>query len=667
MKTFLQLVEEEEKSHNPVVMAFGRMNPPTVGHMKLIDKVKSVAEKQKAKHVVIVSHSQDSKKNPLTAEQKLKHLKRFSSDTNFDASSKEHPSIFHHATKLYNKGHDHLTVVAGSDRVKEFHDTLHKYNGVEGKHGYYNFKKINVVSAGQRDPDAEGTEGMSASKMREHAKNGDFSSFREGVPSHVKDHHAKELMNDVRKGMGMNEEVDRGQFRAIFVTGGPGSGKDIVIREAIAESKITELNHIQAINSLSDKQKLSENSSDNKLQAIRSKAPLIINGPADDIEKISYIKEELEELGYLTMMVFVNSSNEVSKERNNLLTRMMSESVRKDKWDKSQENADTYNEIFNDFIFFDNSGDEVAKEEFVTEVYKTTKLFLDSNLINEAASHWLNRSVINKSIYDIFKENKNVKKDSKSIQKANLSTNACGQHRMLADNNCPDCQMVRIAGKQDDVRYGDTKANPGGYIFRTYEEKGPTLKINPPAKVPNFQKDNNTEKVKKRGNTSLSAGRISRPDGIGGEWNTRTNGSGLTGGAGLGNPMSSESQEFSTANPASTAFPGGGLVDPMKVDREKITEKPSFTKIRKKLKEFNGFQNGLGSGLGGVLGGGDNKEGMDTYKDPMRNVQNDYGIKIKKKKLKEDHVEELENGLHKLDSHIKFQMNGLNIKNKDKK
>jgi hypothetical protein len=115
--------------------------------------------------------------------------------------------------------------------------------------------------------------------------------------------------------------------------------------------------------------------------------------------------------------------------------------------------------------------------------------------------------------------------------------------------------------------------------------------------------------------------------------------------------MSSESQEFSTANPASTAFPGGGLVDPMKVDREKITEKPSFTKIRKKLKEFNGFQNGLGSGLGGVLGGGDNKEGMDTYKDPMRNVQNDYGIKIKKKKLKEDHVEELENGLHKLDSH----------------
>ena len=74
MKSFLQLVEEKEKTHKPVVMAFGRMNPPTTGHLKLIDKVRAEAEKRGAKHVVVASHSQDSKKNPLTGEQKVRHL-----------------------------------------------------------------------------------------------------------------------------------------------------------------------------------------------------------------------------------------------------------------------------------------------------------------------------------------------------------------------------------------------------------------------------------------------------------------------------------------------------------------------------------------------------------------------------------------------------------------
>ena len=76
MKSFLELYESTEKTHKPVVMAFGRMNPPTTGHLKLIDKVKETAEKMGAKHEVIISHSQDSKKNPLSAQQKIKHLKR---------------------------------------------------------------------------------------------------------------------------------------------------------------------------------------------------------------------------------------------------------------------------------------------------------------------------------------------------------------------------------------------------------------------------------------------------------------------------------------------------------------------------------------------------------------------------------------------------------------
>ena len=218
MKNFLELSEETGKTHKPVVMAFGRMNPPTTGHLKLIDKVKHEADKQGAKHVVVVSHSQDSKKNPLSGEQKLKHLKRYSPGTHFEVSDKEHPTILHHAAKLSAKGHDKLTVIAGSDRVKEMHDLLHKYNGVKGRHGHYHFKKIEVKSAGHRDPDAEGAEGMSGTKMREHAKNKDFHSFRHGVPSHVSDEHAKELMHDVRKGMGLNEEINRGLFKAIFLT-----------------------------------------------------------------------------------------------------------------------------------------------------------------------------------------------------------------------------------------------------------------------------------------------------------------------------------------------------------------------------------------------------------------------------------------------------------------
>jgi cytidyltransferase-like protein len=613
MKTFLQLVEEE-KSHSPAVMAFGRMNPPTVGHMKLIDKVRSVADKKNADHVVVVSHSQDSKKNPLSSEQKLHHLKRFSSDTNFDASSKEHPSIFHHATKLYNKGHDELNVVAGSDRVKEFHDSLHKYNGVEGKHGYYNFKKINVISAGHRDPDAEGTEGMSASKMREHAKNNDFSSFRQGVPSHISDHHTRRLMNDVRKGMGLNEDVNRGKFKAIFVTGGPGSGKDIVIREAISESRATELNLIQASNYLYDKQKLSENSDDFKLQAIRNRNPLIINGPADDIEKISYIKEELEELGYETLMIFVNTTDEISKKRNSSLSKMMSESIRHDKWIKTQKNSNVYSKMFLDFNTFDNSLDKEYTEECITDLYEKINTFLECSTVNDTSITWLNEN-----------------KDSKTIQGKNLRTKRCSNHIFLADNNCPVCQMLRISGKQDDVKYGDVKSNPGSYTFRTYEQSQPTLKISAPPKESKFSMDKDKEKRLKKGNTSLSASRVTKPDGIGATFSTRTSGQGLTGGAGLGNPLSSESVEYSNANPASTAFPGGGLVDPMKVDREKYIEKTSFTKIRKKLKEFNGFQNDVESGLGGTLSGSGNKEGMDSYKDVTRNI----GIVIKKKNNKD--------------------------------
>ena len=141
-------------------------------------------------------------------------------------------------------------MVGGSDRVQEFKRLLNTYNGKE-----FHFDTIDVVSAGERDPDAEGTEGMSASKMRGHASTGNFKEFKKGVPGHVPEHHAKELFHDVRKSMGVKESVDesfeellnegvhdKGIFKAVFLAGGPGSGKDFVMNKALAGNGLREIN-----------------------------------------------------------------------------------------------------------------------------------------------------------------------------------------------------------------------------------------------------------------------------------------------------------------------------------------------------------------------------------------------------------------------------------------
>ena len=190
----------ESDVKHPHVFAFGRMNPPTVGHGALVDKVRELGELNKAKHSIVLSHSQDPEKNPLTPEQKLKHAKRFFPNMNISVADKDAPSFIDQADKIHKSGADHLIMVAGSDRVDEYKKLLDRYNG-EGSGKRFNFKKIDVVSAGNRDPDAEGIEGMSASKMRAHAMSRSFNEFKKGIPSHVHPEHAKELYNDVRKGM----------------------------------------------------------------------------------------------------------------------------------------------------------------------------------------------------------------------------------------------------------------------------------------------------------------------------------------------------------------------------------------------------------------------------------------------------------------------------------
>jgi len=187
-----------------IVTAFGRMNPPTTGHQKLIDAVLNKAKAEDADHDIRLSHTQDAKKNPLTQDQKLHHARKMFPKVNFSGSSKEHPSFIHHLKDLHSKGYTHVTMVAGSDRADEYQKLVDKYNKPDGE---FHFKSIKVVSAGHRDPDAEGTEGMSASKMRQHAQEGNYHSFKAGLPSHTTHEHAQELYNHVRAGMGINEST----------------------------------------------------------------------------------------------------------------------------------------------------------------------------------------------------------------------------------------------------------------------------------------------------------------------------------------------------------------------------------------------------------------------------------------------------------------------------
>jgi len=195
------IVEEAKEKHHTI--AFGRMNPITTGHESVVKKIHDVAKEHGGDHTLIVSHSHDAKKNPLTAAQKVKHAKRAFPGTKVKAASKEAPTILHHAAELHKKGVQHLHVVAGSDRHEEMHKLLHKYNtGENHAHGSYHFKSITVHSSGHRDPDSEGTEGISASKMREHASSGNKKAFHAGAPSSMSTKHKDEMYKDVRKGMG---------------------------------------------------------------------------------------------------------------------------------------------------------------------------------------------------------------------------------------------------------------------------------------------------------------------------------------------------------------------------------------------------------------------------------------------------------------------------------
>jgi hypothetical protein len=429
---FKDYLEEQKENHG--VLAFGRMNPPTTGHAKLVDKVKAVAKDVGGSHHIVLSHSQDPAKNPLTGEQKVKHAKRYFHDTNISTSDKEHPNFLAQAAKLHKQGVTHLHMVAGSDRTEEYHKTLHKYNGVKGTHGYFKFKDIKVHSAGERDPDAEGVEGMSASKMREHASKGNFKEFKKGVPGHVSHEHAKDLYNDVRKGMNIKEDFhsqlqmilaegvhDKGIFKAVFLSGGPGSGKDYVLDNTLSGHGMVEINSDKALEFLMDKNNLSKKMPESEKEmrdivrgrakdvtelkqrlALLGRNGLIINGTGDDPAKYAKIKKNLESIGYETSMVAVVTKDEISAQRNvergQRGGRTVPENIRKEKWDAVNNSRPEMAKLFGkNYIEFDNSEDlrnaapEVvqAKKEEMTNIFKQIQDFVKRPPKSEEAKQWV--------------------------------------------------------------------------------------------------------------------------------------------------------------------------------------------------------------------------------------------------------------------------------------
>ena len=199
MKTYQKFISE--KRGDTVIFTFGRFNPPTVGHEKLITAVQSVAKSKGGDFFVYPSHSQDPKKNPLSQPQKIKYMKKMFPKYKRNIIASTGKTALAIASELYSKGYTNLVMVVGSDRVQEFQKILDRYNGEDKAHGFYDYDKIEVVSAAERDPDAEGVEGMSASKMRAAAVAGDFKSFRMGTPKTLSDADTKKMFNDIRKGM----------------------------------------------------------------------------------------------------------------------------------------------------------------------------------------------------------------------------------------------------------------------------------------------------------------------------------------------------------------------------------------------------------------------------------------------------------------------------------
>ena len=192
--------EAKEASTDTLTLAFGRFNPPTVGHEKLLQMARKTAAGGDLK--IYPSRTQDPKKNPLDPDMKVSFMKKMFPDFDENIINDDEMRSIFNVLQTADGEYKNVTIIVGSDRQSEFESLATKYNGE-----LYNFDDIRVVSAGVRDADAEGVEGMSASKMRKAVVDDDFEAFKRGVPSSVKDADAQALYDAVRIGMKIKKKA----------------------------------------------------------------------------------------------------------------------------------------------------------------------------------------------------------------------------------------------------------------------------------------------------------------------------------------------------------------------------------------------------------------------------------------------------------------------------
>ena len=189
------------KTKGTLTLAFGRFNPPHAGHQQLMDIAAQSAEVEESDYIIVPSRSQDAKKNPLDADTKVSVMRQmFPQHSERIINDGANRTIFDVLKKAHNDGYTNVRIVAGQDRVKEFDKLAQNYNGQ-----LYQFDAMEVVSSGDRDPDSEGVEGLSSSRMRLAAAEGDFKTFRAGLPEGVPRKSAMELFDTVRQSMNVKE------------------------------------------------------------------------------------------------------------------------------------------------------------------------------------------------------------------------------------------------------------------------------------------------------------------------------------------------------------------------------------------------------------------------------------------------------------------------------
>ena len=190
---------EVEKTKGTLTIAFGRFNPPTTGHGKLLDTVASNSDE--GDYVIVPSRSQDKKKNPLDADTKIAVMqKMFPNHKDKIVNDQANRTIFDVLKKAHTDGYANVRILGGADRVNEYEKLANNYNGK-----LYAFDNVEVMSAGERDPDSDDVTGMSASKQRKAAAEGDLKAFMKGVPKSLNQKDAEELFNKIRKAMNIKE------------------------------------------------------------------------------------------------------------------------------------------------------------------------------------------------------------------------------------------------------------------------------------------------------------------------------------------------------------------------------------------------------------------------------------------------------------------------------